>query len=138
MSIPRSLANAVALRASFCCEYCKALAAYSPSPFVIEHILPISKGGLTNIDNLAYSCQGCNNYKYTFIEAIDPITGEVAPLFNPRIDDWKNHFFWDENFVTIYGQTAIGRATAERLKLNRAELLNIRRILHLIGEHPKT
>jgi hypothetical protein len=123
-------------RAGFCCEYCKAFAAFSPTPFVLEHIIPFSKSGLTTFLNLALACQGCNNYKYNFISAKDPISGLIVSIFNPRLDDWNTHFFWNEDFTLILGETAIGRATIARLKLNRPELLNIRRVLFLMGEHP--
>ncbi len=32
-------------RAGFICEYCLALLAYSPQPFDVEHIIPLSKNG---------------------------------------------------------------------------------------------
>jgi hypothetical protein len=36
----------------------------------------------------------------------------------------------------ILGLTAIGRATVEALQLNRAALVNLRRVLVKAGEHP--
>jgi HNH endonuclease len=126
----------VALRANFCCEYCKAFASYSPTTFVIEHTLPLSKEGTNDLLNLALACQGCNGYKYNFTHAIDPATGDFVQLFNPRLEEWKTHFFWNEDFTLIIGQTSTGRATIGRLKLNRQELINIRKVLFLIGEHP--
>jgi hypothetical protein len=36
----------------------------------------------------------------------------------------------------ILSHTATGRATVEALLMNRPELVNLRRILHLSGEHP--
>lgn len=134
--MPVNRQKTVAQRAGHRCEYCKFPAAYSPTAFVLEHIRPLSKSGLTTLPNLAFACQGCNNFKYNFTHAIDPTTGQHAPLFNPRMDDWYVHFFWSEDFTQVLGQTAIGRATIERLKLNRPELLNIRRVLFLMDEHP--
>jgi HNH endonuclease len=29
----------------------------------LEHVIPVSQGGLTTADNLALACHGCNNYK---------------------------------------------------------------------------
>jgi len=66
------------------CEYCKCPAAYSPQPYAIEHIFPKIKGGTDEPDNLALSCQGCNNFKGNKTEGIDFITGEKAGIFNPR------------------------------------------------------
>jgi hypothetical protein len=38
--------------------------------------------------------------------------------------------------LTVTGRTATGRATAEALHMNRPELINLRRLLLLIEEHP--
>jgi 5-methylcytosine-specific restriction endonuclease McrA len=78
-------------RAKGCCEYCWSQEKYSPDPFSAEHIVPLSKGGLTTADNLALACQGCNNHKYTATEAIDPATGQRVSLFHPRQDKWPEH-----------------------------------------------
>ncbi len=39
--------------------------------FSVEHITPKSSGGTDDPENLAMSCQGCNNRKYTALEAIN-------------------------------------------------------------------
>ncbi len=91
--MPTKLQQSVAQRASYRCEYCKSPAGYSPTSFVLEHIIPLSQSGLTSLHNLAFACQGCNNFKYNFTNAIDPATGQRVPLFNPRLDDWNVHFF---------------------------------------------
>ena len=67
-------------RARGCCEYCWSQLKFSPDPFSIEHIIPLSKSGTYELDNLALSCQGCNNRKYNLTEAIDPIDGKLVPL----------------------------------------------------------
>jgi 5-methylcytosine-specific restriction endonuclease McrA len=81
-----SLKIAVRERAKFCCEYCLASLLFSTDFFSIEHILPLSKGGLTELLNLAFSCQRCNIHKFTATQAIDPATGLMAALYNPRTD----------------------------------------------------
>ena len=134
--ISESLRQAVEERAGGRCEYCKSLRKYSPQPFTIEHIIPLAKGGSNDMDNLAFSCGGCNGHKYQKTEALDPITGEISPLFNPRKDSWGTHFEWDANYLLIIGITPIGRATARTLQLNRQELANLREIVMLTGEHP--
>jgi 5-methylcytosine-specific restriction endonuclease McrA len=65
-------------RAKFCCEYCLASLLFSTDFFSVEHIIPFSKGGLTELFNLALSCQRCNLHKYTATQAIDPATGLMA------------------------------------------------------------
>lgn len=54
------LKNQVAKRARFICEYCFSQENFSPDPFALDHIIPISKGGNNELENLAFSCQGCN------------------------------------------------------------------------------
>lgn len=133
--IPRVLSRQVADRARWLCEYCRSPASFSTQPFELDHIIPRSRGGLTEPANLAFSC-GCNSYKGNRTHARDPETERVVPLFNPRRQRWIQHFAWSEDFLLIVGRTAIGRATVEALHLNRPELLNLRRALRAIGEHP--
>jgi hypothetical protein len=102
----------------------------------VEHIIPRSKGGSETLENLALSCQECNNRKYTSVESLDPLTGERVPLYNPRRDDWETHFVWSADYREIIGLSPIGRATIEKLQLNRASVRNLRRALHEIGIHP--
>ena len=131
-----SLREKVCVRAANCCEYCRSQAHFSHDPFSAEHIQPTAKGGQDILENLAWSCMGCNFYKFTATFAIDLLTGELVPLFNPRKDDWNNHFQWTENFTIIKGRTPIGRATILRLKLNRLGLINLRQILTEAKKHP--
>ena len=132
------LREEVASRARSRCEYCLSLNSYSTSVFAVEHIFPSSKGGRTTLDNLALSCQGCNNFKYNKTEALDPITGKQVPLYNPRRDQWDEHFSWGEEYTLVIGKTPTGRATVETLQLNREGVVNLRQLLHSIGKHPPT
>lgn len=84
--------NAVAERAGRCCEYCFSQELLSHDDFAVEHIRPRVEGGSDDLANLAWSCQGCNNRKFTAQEAIDPTTRRVASLYNPRSDSWRDHF----------------------------------------------
>ncbi len=123
-------------RANGLCEYCKSPANISPQPFAIEHIIPKSKNGETIEENLALSCQGCNNYKYNKINGLDSLTGEVVDLFNPRKQEWTENFKWSDDVLEMIGITAIGRVTIDELKLNRIELQNLRNLLANAGKHP--
>ena len=131
-----SIKQTVQQRAQFCCEYCLAQANISADSFVMEHIIPVIKGGATHVDNLAYSCQRCNNHKFTATHALDAVTGASAPLYNPRCDVWETHFEWSDDFTEIVGKTPTGRATVNRLNLNRVNLVNLRKILVKVGLHP--
>jgi HNH endonuclease len=126
----------VAQRAKGCCEYCRSQLSFSPDPFSIEHILPRSKGGTDDTENLALSCQGCNGHKQIHINAYDPVTGSLVALYNPRTQLWKDHFTWNEAFTLMIGLTATGRATIERLQLNREGVANLRQALRAFNKHP--
>ncbi|MCP4660505.1 MAG: HNH endonuclease [bacterium] len=126
----------VAERAAWCCEYCRSQARFCPDPFVVEHVVPRSGGGSDELSNLAFACQGCNGHKYTSVEATDPLDGGVVALFHPRRDDWAEHFTWSLDCLRVVGVTPRGRATVEKLRLNRVELINLRRVLRAQREHP--
>lgn len=128
----RELRNAVALRAGYRCEYCGTQAIYSSDSLSVEHIVPRIAGGMTTEDNLALACQGCNNRKFTRVDGTDPITGDVVPLYHPRQHVWSEHFAWSSDRITVLGVTPVGRATVERLQLNRPGVVNLRRVLREI------
>ncbi|MCW5924530.1 MAG: HNH endonuclease [Saprospiraceae bacterium] len=136
MKTSKAVKKFVQQRANGHCEYCLSPADFSPGPFAAEHIIPTMKGGSNDLDNLAFSCQGCNGHKFTSIAALDPLTMQTVRLFNPRHDVWNEHFQWSEDFTYIIGITPVGRATVERLQLNRPTLLNFRKALIAIGIHP--
>jgi hypothetical protein len=126
----------VRLRAKKCCEYCYSQEKFATHSFSVEHIKPLSKGGDNNLDNLALSCQGCNNHKYNKTEGKDPVSGTIISLYNPRQQNWQEHFSWNQDYTLIIGLTPLGRTTVEVLRLNREGLVNLRRILYAMGEHP--
>lgn len=134
--VSAALKRAVAGRARGCCEYCRSQARLATHPFSIEHIVPRNRGGEASLDNLALACQGCNNHKYDKITGRDPASGQAVPLYHPRRDHWRDHFVWSVEFLSIVGLTPIGRATVEALQLNRSGVVNLRRILYSLGEHP--
>jgi hypothetical protein len=90
----------------------------------------------THFKNAVLACQGCNNLKYTSVEARDPATGELAALYHPRRHRWSDHFTWNEEYTMVVGRTPTDRATVEKLQLNRDSLLNLRRVLRKGGQHP--
>jgi hypothetical protein len=123
-------------RAKGSCEYCRHQEAFSSDTFAIDHILPRSREGSEAPENLALACGGCNGRKYNKIESIDPVSGRTAPLFNPRTDQWFDHFRWTSDFTRIIGITSKGRATVMELQLNRPNLVRLRGVLASVGKHP--
>src|SRR5260370_15542900 len=116
------LRRQVAQRARGCCEYCRSQDRFAMQPFSAEHIEPRSRGGRTQLQNLAWACQGCNNHKYNRSSARDPVTGDLVPLFHPRRQRSSEHFAWNEDGTLVLGLSAERRATVEALRLNRSGL----------------
>jgi hypothetical protein len=131
-----SLRAEVRKRAQGCCEYCLSKMKFSLSPFVMEHVVPLSLGGKTASGNLALACPGCNMHKAVLVTACDPLTGVTVPIFHPRTQKWSDHFAWGEDFRGIIGRAPIGRATVEALQMNREGLQNLRGALKSVGCHP--
>jgi 5-methylcytosine-specific restriction endonuclease McrA len=82
--LPKTLQTQVRDRARGLCEYCHAVEAWQYVRFTIDHILPRSRGGLDELDNLALACFNCNRKKSSRISGIDPKSEESSSLFNPR------------------------------------------------------
>src|SRR3954447_3040867 len=76
------------------CGYCLGHSDNIYAELEIDHIIPIAKGGSNDETNLWLACPFCNRHKSDKIEAVDPETGELNPLFNPRTQTWKEHFRW--------------------------------------------
>lgn len=134
--IPLATERTVRLRAQGQCEYCRCLSNFHSDPFAIEHILPEARGGPTLEANLALSCLGCNSFKGLFLTGYDPVTESEQPLFHPRNQQWYDHFAWSDDTTQIVGVSATGRATINRLRLNRPGLVNLRAALRRFGVHP--
>ncbi len=67
---------------------------------------------------MALACHRCNERHYNFTTGLDPQTNQEVPLFNPRQQQWSDHFLWTSDGIRILGTTAIGRGTCNRLDLN--------------------
>ena len=118
MSFPKALHESVRQRAQSQCEYCHYPELLSSAPLSIDHIQPQSLGGSDDLNNLALACRRCNERRYNFITGIDPETETEVALFNPRQQQWSDHFIWSADALQIIGKTAMGRATCNRLDLN--------------------
>ena len=122
--IPVPLRRAVVERAQGKCEYCGMPEGASLAPHEPDHVIGEQHGGSTTLDNLAYACFRCNRFKGPNIATRDPQTSAIVPLYNPRVDHWSEHFRL--NGVEIAPLTAIGRGTAELLRLNHEQRFALR------------
>jgi 5-methylcytosine-specific restriction endonuclease McrA len=134
--IPRTLRERVAAQARHRCGYCLTSEAIVGTPMEIDHIIPESIGGQTEENNLWLACSLCNDHKSDRIAALDPSTGEIVRLFDPRHQVWNEHFAWTAEGDRIVGLTPIGRATVVALNLNRPSLVKARQAWCVVGWHP--
>jgi hypothetical protein len=122
-------------RAGRRCEYCRFHEDDLPLwPFHLDHIRAKQHGGSDAPQNLAWACQGCSLFKGTNLSAVDPDSGRVVRLFNPRLDERVRHFAIHAN--RIIGASAIGRATVWLLQMNSEERVELRAELSLAGRWP--
>jgi HNH endonuclease len=129
--VNRTLELEVRRRAAGRCEYCLFTESASELPFHIDHIIAQKHGGQSEPENLAWACFSCNLRKGPNIAGLDPKTGELTALFNPRVDEWSEHFIWDG--VWLRGRTAVGRTTVAVLDINHVDSLAIRKALREEG-----
>jgi len=121
-------------RAGGCCEYCLMSREDRLTPFHVDHVIAEKHNGLTASMNLCLSCPECNEYKGSDLASIDPETGEITPLFNPRKHRWSDHFRL--NHVSIEPLTPEGPATVFLLHLNDPNRLDEREFLLAEGRYP--
>ncbi len=57
-------------------------------------------------------------------------------LFNPRYENWSDHFAWSQDGERVIGKTSTGRATVSALNLNRPSLVAARRAWVQVDWHP--
>ena len=130
----REIVRLVEQRANGRCEYCQMHQSLQGATFHVEHIIPASLGGNSEGTNLAWCCPSCNLHKSNNVEAIDPQSGDLVALFNPRVHIWDEHFGWAA--YQLVGRTPTGRATASALHLNHPRRALIRQAEELFGLFP--
>ncbi|WP_437961763.1 HNH endonuclease signature motif containing protein [Sorangium sp. So ce119] len=129
--IPTALRRLVHERAGGACEYCLYPESLAFTAHEIDHIVAQKHGGETTEANLALSCALCNKYKGSDLASFDPETGELAAVFHPRRQRWRDHFQIAGS--SIAGLTPVARATVRLLQLNHPSRLAERAILIAAG-----
>ena len=132
--IPTHLRRLVIVRAQERCEFCRLHRDDSEFSHEVDHFIARKHGGLTIAENLVLTCLKCNRRKGSDLTAIDPIDHVIVPIFNPRTQNWSDHF----SLVGPYfiGLTQTGRATVTLLQLNDATQVRRREILIAAGRFP--
>ncbi len=134
--ISAELRRLVIARADNLCEYCLIHEEDTFFGCEVDHIVSEKHGGRTEADNLAYACLFCNRNKGSDIGSFVPPleSGIFCRFFNPRIDQWSDHFSLAEpEEVTISPLSPIGEVTARILGFNSTERLLERQALRDVG-----
>ena len=108
-----ALRQLVRQRAANRCEYCQLPQQSEPLIFHVEHVIAMQHGGTDVPENLALACHQCNLHKGPNLSGLDPETGQLTRLFNPRLDQWSEHFTQQDG--KVIGLTAVGRTTVRLL-----------------------
>lgn len=110
LSLSNKLRFEVFKRDGFHCVYCGS----HPPTVVLEcdHVIPVSKGGLNEIDNLVTSCFNCNRGKF------NNLLTDVPQSLAERAKEVK------EREAQIAGYEAIMREKRERLEGQAQEILD--------------
>ncbi len=135
MSITNKQRQAIHELAGDCCEYCRVAQDGRLSKFQVDHIIPIKHGGNDDADNLCLACLKCNSFKGSNVAALDPATGEATKLYDPRHQQWDEHFQINPD-ATLTGISPEGRTTIIVLRINEVSRVKQRRIAMSLGEYP--
>lgn len=134
--VAAELRRLVAERAEHLCEYCLIHEDDTYFGCEIDHIISEKHGGPTVAENLALACVFCNRSKGTDIGSIVPATGEFRRFFDPRRDQWSDHFRLDDPGMEILALTAIGDVTTRILSFNHPDRILERRALGAVARYP--
>lgn len=121
-------------RAGDHCEYCQMPQFAHVRTFPVDHIVARQHGGSDDLHNLALSCLRCNSHKGPNLTGLDPLTGDLTPLFHPRQHRWQDHFEWLGPMLV--GRTEIGRTTINVLTINHPDYVALRNSLIAEGIFP--
>lgn len=132
--LSRTLRTFVEDRAQRRCEYCLIDQEDSPFRHAVDHIRAVKHMGSTAEENLALACAQCNSAKAADLTGIDPLSDEIVRLFNPREQQWRDHFALEG--AMIVGLTPVGRATVRLLRMNTVERVEERQRLQAKGRYP--
>ena len=137
MSVTTEQRQLIREMAGNCCEFCRVAQDDRLSKFQIDHIIPVKHGGGDDTDNLCLACLKCNGFKGPNVAALDPETGAATKLYNPRSQQWDDHFQINQD-GTLAGISPEGRATIIVLRINEESRVKQRQMSMNLGDYPCT
>ena len=115
------------------CEYCRIHEDDAGFRHEVDHVIAEKHGGATELGNLALACFLCNSNKGSDVASL-AIDGTITRLYNPRTDDWRQHFtiFSDR----ILPRTDIGETTERIIAFNTPDRCEERCGLQMLNRYP--
>lgn len=125
MAISNEIRELVRQRFNLRCGYCGIHENEAGSQLEIDHFQPRAFGGADDLQNLIYCCAACNKFKRDFWPQTNP-DYDPRRLLHPHKDHVLEHIAEGANgWLTALSET--GQFHLERLRLNRPQLVAIRR-----------
>lgn len=132
--VSAELRRLIAERANRLCEYCLIHESDTFLGCQVDHVISEKHEGATVAENLCYACTLCNRSKGSDIGSIVVSTGEFTRFYNPRNDNWAEHFSLDG--AVIQSLTPIGEVTTKILGFNDVTRILEREALQKIDRYP--
>jgi len=121
--VSQTLRKSIRVLYDFRCGYCGVAETESGGQLEIDHFRPRSRGGKDTLDNLLYACPTCNRFKGDYWPV--PEASPDLMLLHPQRDDLSAHIGSPPDGRLI-GLTKRGWFHIQRLRLNRAQLIELR------------
>jgi hypothetical protein len=100
----------------------------------IDLIISLKHGGLSTLENVAWACACCNNYKGSDIATLVGQPPRLSRLYHPREDSWSGGFRL--HGYRIEPNNTPGAATEKLLQFNQDSRLRERATLAHTGRYP--
>ena len=114
--VSEALRAAVRHRAQGRCEYCLIHEEDMLFPHEPDHIIASQHGGVTLLENLALACIHCNRRKGPNLSSVDPDSGALVNLFNPRRESCTFFPGWPANYSSDADRASYGFSAAIQLR----------------------
>ena len=112
------------------CGYCGVSETETGGDLTVDHYRPVSRGGDDDEANLVYCCFRCNTYKGDFFPTADDVRRGLH-ILHPLRDPVTSHLRENEETGQLGPLTTTGRFHVELLRLNRPQLVELRRARRL-------
>jgi len=142
--IPSGIRKTILGEEKVCCHYCGIESTNALVDFHLDHIIPITRGGTSNLNNLIPSCPSCNQEKTNYNpidyiifrylrhfkiteQSLQYLESALTKSLSIEIKD-KNRKWWEsrvegiEAFLDFYRMTSEGRGETRVIRNGRVDI----------------